>query len=85
MLTRAKLEDPEVFAMKGMSKAEMQTHLIHNMCLPYKQMHAKVFRDTTAKFTEKNYLNDEIRRLYNDGDKFHPYIWSQQEDLYLNK
>ena len=36
MLTRAKLEDPEVFAMKGLSKGEMQKHLVHNMCLPYK-------------------------------------------------
>ena len=33
MLTRAKVEDPEIFAVKGMSKHEMQQHLINNMCL----------------------------------------------------
>ena len=74
MLTRAKAEDPDIFAMKGMSKSEMQTHLAHNMCLPYSKLHSKVFRETTAKIHEKNYLNDDIRRLYNDGDKFHPYL-----------
>ena len=74
MLMRAKAEDPDIFAMKGMSKEEMQAHLTHNMCLPYSKMHAKVFRETTAKINEKNYTNDEIRRLYNGGDKFHPYF-----------
>ena len=44
------------------------------MCLPYAKLHSKLFRETTAKITEKNYLNDDIRRLYNDGDKFHPYL-----------
>ena len=35
MLLRAKTEDPEIFAKKGMSKSEMQAHMVHNMCLPY--------------------------------------------------
>ena len=74
MLTRAKAEDPEIFAMRGMSKEEMQAHITHNMCLPYAKVHSKVFRETTAKINERNYLNDEIRRLYNGGDKFHPYF-----------
>ena len=74
MLTRAQVEDPEVFAMKGMNKSEMQQLLVHNMCLPYAKLRAKVFRDTTAKITEKHYLQDDIRRLYNKGDKFHPYM-----------
>ena len=47
MLTRAKLEDPEIFAVRGMSKQEMQANLVHNMCLPYSKYHARIFRDTT--------------------------------------
>ena len=74
MLTRAKLEDPEIFAVKGMSKSEMQTHLVHNMCLPYKKLNASVFRNTTASIKEKRYLQEDIRRLSNGGQKFHPYI-----------
>ena len=74
MLTRAKAEDPEIFALKGMSKSEMQAHMINNICLPYKKVQARVFRDTTAKINEDHYLKDEIRRLYNGGDKFHPYV-----------
>ena len=47
MLTRAKLEDPEIFAVRGMSKQEMQANLVHNMCLPYSKYHARIYRDTT--------------------------------------
>ena len=44
------------------------------MCLPYTKLSANVFRNTTADINEKRYLKDDIRRLYNGGDKFHPYL-----------
>ena len=56
MLTRAKAEDPEIFATKGMSKAEMQALMVNNMCVSYKKLQARAFRDATAKITEKKYL-----------------------------
>ena len=74
MLTRAKVEDPEIFAVKGMSKHEMQQHMINNMCLPYAKINANQYRITLAQQKEKAYTQDEIRRLYNGGDKFHPYM-----------
>ena len=74
MLTRAKAEDPEIFATKGMSKSEMQMLMVNNMCIPFKKVQVRAFRDATAKITEKKYLNDDIRRLSNGGDKFHPYL-----------
>ena len=46
MLSRAKIEDPEIFAVKGMSKPEMQMHLIHNMCLPMAKLNAAQYRRT---------------------------------------
>ena len=55
MLVRKMAEDPEYFAVKGMSKPEMQANMIHNMCLPYTKFHAKAFRDRNAKITERNY------------------------------
>ena len=49
--------------------------MVNNMCLPYSKLQAKVFRETTAKISEKNYVNDDIRRLYSgNGGKFHPYL-----------
>ena len=74
MLARAKAEEPDIFAVKGMGKSEMQAHLVHNMCLPYAKVNAKMFRERTAKLTEDAYLKDDIRRLHNGGDKFHPYF-----------
>ena len=44
------------------------------MCLDFQKFHSKVFRETAASIKEKNYLNDDIRRLYSDGQKFHPYL-----------
>ena len=38
MLTRAQVEDSEIFATKGMSKAEMQALMTNNICLPYKKI-----------------------------------------------
>lgn len=58
MLVRAKAEDPEIFAKKGMSKAELQTHMVHNMCLKYHKIHAKMFRDRTAAIYDEIYLKD---------------------------
>tara|TARA_B110000285_G_C14767893_1_gene442630 strand:+ start:371 stop:595 length:225 start_codon:yes stop_codon:yes gene_type:complete len=74
MLTRAQVEDPEIFAKKGMSKNEMQSLMVNNMCLEYSKLHSKVFRETAASIKEKNYLNDDIRKLYAGGQKFHPYL-----------
>ena len=52
----------------------MQTLMVNNMCLEYQKLHSKVFRETSASIKEKNYLNDDIRRLYAGGQKFHPYL-----------
>ena len=44
------------------------------MCLEYMKFHSKVTRETQASIKEKNYLDDDIRRLYAGGQKFHPYL-----------
>ena len=74
MLKRALVEDPEVFVVKGINRREMHENIVHNMCLKYKQVHARAFREQTVKIHEDKYLKDTIRRLNNDGDKFHPYL-----------
>ena len=74
LLRRAEVEDPAIFAVKGMSKEEMHLQMIQNMCLPYAHQKALSFRDATAKINEKRYLNDEIRRLTQGGERFHPYL-----------
>ena len=48
--------------------------MIKNMCVKYDKLQSRVFRDTTAKINEKRYLDDEIRRAYAGGQKFHPYL-----------
>ena len=74
VLNRAQIEDPEIFAVKGMNKEELCAYMARNMCLNEAQMRARLFRETTARINEKNYLSDEIRRQYNGGHKFHPYL-----------
>ena len=74
MLKRLDKEKPEFYEDNNISKAELIAHLTNNMCLTYSKYKSKVFRDTTAQLKEKEHLNDQIRRLSNGGDRFHPYI-----------
>ncbi len=74
MIEKAKDEDNDLFADRGMSQDEMVEHLVNSMCLPYRKSHAAQFRETKAKQMEKHYLNDTIRRAFNHGDKFNPYM-----------
>ena len=74
MLNRLQKEKPEFFEENNIDKAEMIVHLTNNMCLPYTKYKNRVFRDTTAKLKETEHLKDQIRRLSNGGDRFHPYL-----------
>ena len=74
LLSRVENEDPEVYQSRGLDRSALKIKLVKNMCLNEGQMRARVMRETTALITEKQYLNDDIRRLYNGGSKFHPYL-----------
>jgi hypothetical protein len=74
MLKRLETEQPDFYAENNLNKRELAAHLTNNMCMPYSKFKAKVFRDRTIEMKEKEHLTDTIRRLYNGGDKFHPYI-----------
>lgn len=74
MLRRIEKDTPEFFEERGMPKNEMAVYLVNNICLPYAKQEAKVFREATTRIKEKEYLKDSIRRLSNQGDRFHPYI-----------
>ncbi len=74
MLNRLQKEKPEFFEENNINKAEMIVHLTNNMCLPYSKYKSRVFRETTAKLKETEHLRDQIRRLSNGGDRFHPYL-----------
>lgn len=74
MLMRLEKEKPEFYAENNLNKGEMVAHLTNNMCLPYTKYKSKVFRDRTVEIKEEQHLTEEIRRLYNGGDRFHPYV-----------
>ena len=75
-MKRLETEKPEFFDEVGVSRDELVAHLSNNMCLPHTKLKNKVYRDTAAKIKEKEYLTDNIRRLANQGDRFHPYYWT---------
>ena len=74
MLQRLLIEKPDYFEEKSISKEEMSIHLANNICLPVTKAHGRQFRETTAKIKESQHTTDAIRRLNNEGDKFHPYL-----------
>ena len=74
MLRRLKAEKEDFFEEAGVTENEMVAHLTNNMCLPYSKLKSQAYRSATAQIKDKAHIKDEIRRLYNDGDQFHPYF-----------
>lgn len=74
MLLRLEKERPEFFEENNINKSELVAHLNNNMCISYSKYKSKVFRDTTASLIEKKNIQEQIRRLSNGGDRFHPYF-----------
>jgi hypothetical protein len=74
VIRRLVAEQPEFLEENGVSKNEIITHLTNNMCYPYTKYKSRMFRERTAEIKAEEHLKDDIRRLYNGGDKFHPYL-----------
>ena len=74
MADRLEAEEPEVFAEKGYSKKQVVNQIVQNICLAEKKVFAKVTIDANAEVNEENDLKSYARRLYNGGDRFHPYL-----------
>lgn len=74
MLKRMEKEKPEFFEENNINKTEFVAHLSNNMCLPYTKYKSSVFRDTITKIKQDEHLHEQIRRLSNGGDRFHPYF-----------
>ena len=74
MLKRLEKEKPEFYEENELDKGELVAHLTNNMCLPYAKYKSKMFRERTSAIKEKQHLHEDIRRLYNGGDRFHPYM-----------
>ena len=74
LLQRLETEQPEYFKESEMSRGELTAHLVNNICYPVTKAYSRQFRETTANMFEKKHLTDQIRRMNNGGDKFHPYL-----------
>ena len=74
MITRLLNEEPEYFDDKPVGRHEFSLHLQNNICLPVIKYKNAAFQDATVQLSEKEHLQDRIRRLSNGGDKFHPYL-----------
>ncbi len=74
MIMRIEKEDPSFFADKEYTKAEIAQKIQHNLCLQINQYRSKVFQNTVVDMVDKNHTTDEIRRLANGGQRFHPYF-----------
>ena len=74
MINRLLAEEPDFFDGHEMDRHSFGVHLMNNFCLPTAKQHAVVFRQTHAKMKEDQHTTDSIRRLVNNGDRFHPYI-----------
>ena len=74
MVQRVVEEEPDFFEEKGTTREEFTAHLENNMCLGASKYRAAVVKDTQAKILDDHYTTDQVRRLVNGGQKFHPYF-----------
>ena len=74
ILQRLEKEDPSYFADKDFTKEEIANKVMHNLCLELNQYRNKVFQETLADMMDKQDTRNEMRKLNNGGQKFHPYF-----------
>jgi HipA-like protein len=74
MIMRIEKEDPNFFDDKDYTRAEIIAKVSHNMCLQISQFRSKVFQNTVTDMLDKDHTKEEIRRLVNGGQRFHPYF-----------
>ena len=74
MLDKLEEEQPDFFSSNNINRNELQETLNNNMCVSFSKLKALSYRKTTAAIVDKKHLTDHIRKLYNGGDRFHPYF-----------
>ena len=74
MIMRIEKEDPNFFDDKDYTREEIIAKINHNLCLQIHQYRAKVFQNTVTDMLDKDHTREEIRRLVNGGQRFHPYF-----------
>ena len=74
MLEKIEEEQPDFFETNKIDRTELFETLNNNMCVQFGKLKSIAFRKATAEIVDKEYLTDHIRRLYNGGDRFHPYF-----------
>lgn len=74
MLLRISKEKPEFFEENNIDRKELSIHLTNNMCMNETKMLSVSFRNAMVSIKEKQHLHEEMRRLSNQGDRFHPYL-----------
>jgi hypothetical protein len=73
LLEKLKEKKPELYESYGASDAEMATHMSRIACLSVLKHQSKITREISVSLRDKKHLTEEIRKLYNQGDTFHPY------------
>lgn len=74
MMMRLEKEEPDFFEDKDYTRGEMSSKIIHNLCIDVNQYRTKKFQESITDMADKQHTTDDIRRLVNGGQKFHPYF-----------
>ena len=71
---RVEQDNPTYFEDNSIEKGTLMANMAMNVCHNFSKYRSTAFREAMTKNTEKSYLTDDIRRIYNGGDRFHPYL-----------
>ncbi len=67
-------ENSDFLGETGLTPKEWVNQSTFNLCLPLQKRFAAVYRQTEARRRDDVDVKDTIRRLYNGGDHYHPYV-----------
>jgi hypothetical protein len=66
--------DPDFLRNNDISQRELELQLTNNICQEAQIIRNAAFVKTQADIVERKYVKEDIRRLINGGQRFHPYF-----------
>ena len=67
-------EQPDYFEERGVDEGTFRKGFIREVCYENEKAYAVLAKKRIFDVNAKQRLTDQIRRLNNGGDKFHPYL-----------
>ena len=74
MKRRLEEEQPDYFEERGVDEPVFRRNFVREVCYENEKVYAVLAKKRIYDALAKQKLTEQIRKLNNGGDKFHPYL-----------